>query len=93
MGPDRHRPLPDTRRVFAMQQRDDFKQQHVHKDAGMECTIVMSCLPDTKRPPIATPAGTLVLRVGRVREASDLAEVDGAVARRDVRRRGGDRRR
>ena len=70
---------PTRAAFFAMQQRDDFKQQHVHKDAGMECTIVMSCLPDTKQPPIATPADTLVLRVGRVRERGDLAEVDGAV--------------
>jgi len=70
---------PTRAAFFAMQQRDDFKQQHVHKDAGMECTIVMSCLPDAGRPPIPTPAGTLVLRVGRVRERGDLPEVDGAV--------------
>jgi len=70
---------PTRAAFFAMQQRDDFKQQHVHKDAGMECTIVMSCLPDTSRPSIATPAGALVLRVARVREGCDLAEVDGAV--------------
>lgn len=36
---------PSRRAFFAMQQRDDFKQKHVHKDAGMEFTIVMSCLP------------------------------------------------
>lgn len=70
---------PTRSAFFAMQQRDDFKQQHVHKDAGMECTIVMSCLPDTARPPIPMPAGTLVLRVARVRDGGDLAEVDGAV--------------
>jgi hypothetical protein len=29
-----------------MQQRDDFKDQHVHKEAGMEFTIVMACHPD-----------------------------------------------
>ncbi len=35
-----------TRKTFLeMQQRDDFKKQHVHKDAGMAFTIVMSCLP------------------------------------------------
>lgn len=36
---------PSRRAFFDMQQRDDFKKQHVHKDAGMDFTIVMSCLP------------------------------------------------
>jgi hypothetical protein len=36
---------PTRAAFFAMQQRDDFKSQHVHKEAGMEFTIVMSCLP------------------------------------------------
>lgn len=69
---------PTRAAFFAMQQRDDFKQQHVHKDAGMECTIVLSCLPNAKRPPIATPPCTLLLRVARMRESGPLPEVDGA---------------
>ena len=36
---------PSRRKFLEMQQREDFKKQHVHKDAGMEFTIVMSCLP------------------------------------------------
>lgn len=36
---------PSRRLFLEMQQRDDFKAKHVHKDAGMEFTIVMSCLP------------------------------------------------
>lgn len=37
-----------TRRAFMeMQRRGDFKQKHVHKEAGMQQTIVMSCLPLT----------------------------------------------
>ncbi len=36
---------PSRRKFFEMQQRDEFKKQHIHKDAGMEFTIVMSCLP------------------------------------------------
>ncbi len=36
---------PSRRLFMEMQQRDDFKKKHVHKDAGMEFTIVMSCLP------------------------------------------------
>jgi hypothetical protein len=38
---------PSRRAFMEMQRRDDFKRQHVHKDAGMEFTIVMSCLPVT----------------------------------------------
>ena len=35
-----------TRRSFIdMQQRKDFKEKHVHKEAGMKETIVMGCLP------------------------------------------------
>lgn len=36
---------PSRRKFFEMQQREDFKSKHVHKDAGMKFTIVMSCLP------------------------------------------------
>ena len=36
---------PSRKAFFEMQQREDFKKSHVHKDAGMEFTIVMSCLP------------------------------------------------
>jgi hypothetical protein len=68
-----------TRTAFLeMQQRDDFKQQHVHKDAGMEFTIVMSCLPDTAQPPVAAEDGTLVLRVARLVPGSHLASIEGA---------------
>ena len=55
---------PTRAAFFAMQQRDDFKRQHVHKEAGMEFTIVMSCLPasfDTSPP----GAGLLTLTVAR----------------------------
>ncbi len=67
-----------TRTAFLeMQQRDDFKKQHVHKDAGMEFTIVMSCLPDPAHPPVTAPQGTMVLRVARMRAGARLASVDG----------------
>lgn len=36
---------PGRRAFLEMQQREDFRTKHVHKDAGMEFTIVMSCLP------------------------------------------------
>ncbi len=47
---------PSRAAFFAMQQREDFKDQHVHKEAGMEFTIVMSCLPTDFQPSDARPA-------------------------------------
>lgn len=38
---------PSRAAFFEMQRRDDFKAKHVHKEAGMEFTIVMSCLPES----------------------------------------------
>jgi hypothetical protein len=55
---------PSRAAFFAMQQRDDFKAQHVHKEAGMEFTIVMSCLPRAHTDP-APADGALVLVVDR----------------------------
>jgi hypothetical protein len=56
---------PSRAAFFAMQQRDDFKDQHVHKEAGMEFTIVMSCLPDDVGPSDENSDATLVLSVER----------------------------
>lgn len=36
---------PTRASFFAMQERKDFKEAHVHKKAGMEFTIILSCLP------------------------------------------------
>ena len=36
---------PTRRSFIEMQSRPDFRRQHVHKDAGMERTIVIGCLP------------------------------------------------
>ena len=55
---------PSRAAFFAMQQRDDFKAQHVHKEAGMEFTIVMACLP-IAHDAEATGDGSLVLVVER----------------------------
>ncbi len=69
---------PTRAAFFALQERDDFQRQHAHKDAGMEFTIVMSCLPDAARPPAAIPTGsTLVLRVARVGAGDDLPALEG----------------
>ena len=65
---------PTRAAFFAMQQRDDFKDQHEHKEAGMEFTIVMSCLP-AGAPGDGASAGDLVLVVRRG-GASAAAPVD-----------------
>ena len=69
---------PSRAAFFAMQQRDDFKAKHVHKEAGMQQTIVMSCIPARVGPTV--DAGPLVLTVeaGAVQEAGD--DEPGALA-------------
>ncbi len=76
-----------TRRAFIeMQSRKDFQDKHVHKDAGMEATIVMVCHPvpsptmpeglievdwsDVAHPPTADDGSVVVLHVIRFAEAS-----------------------
>jgi hypothetical protein len=61
---------PSRAAFFAMQQRDDFKAQHVHKEAGMAFTIVMSCLPRA-HDAAAPTEGSLVLVVDRGGEDPD----------------------
>lgn len=62
---------PNRSSFFAMQERDDFKRQYVHKKAGMETTIVMGCVPSASATatatarPTADGGGDLVLRVRR----------------------------
>ena len=53
---------PTRAAFFAMQQRDDFKDQHVHKEAGMAFTIVMACHPEAHDVDAGTD-GALVLTV------------------------------
>jgi hypothetical protein len=65
---------PSRAAFFAMQRRDDFKQQHVHKEAGMAATIVMACIPTS--PTSLDATGTLVLTVepAPARPAASIAE-------------------
>lgn len=69
---------PSRAAFFAMQQRDDFKAQHVHKEAGMAFTIVMACLPVVHDG--GAPAdGSLVLLVERGAGREDAAPVGTTV--------------
>ena len=54
---------PSRASFFAMQDRDDFQKQCVHKKAGMETTIVMGCVPLSTAEPAAAGRGPLVMRV------------------------------
>ncbi len=59
---------PTRLAFFEMQERDDFKKKYVHKEAGMEFSIVMGCLPVLPLPgpgPTET-SGPLVMRVRRL---------------------------
>ena len=56
---------PSRASFFAMQERDDFKRQCVHKKAGMETTIVMGCVPLSVADRDDAGSGPLVMRVRR----------------------------
>ena len=60
---------PSRAAFMAMQQREDFKKQHVHKDAGMEFTIVMSCLPVWHSDEQPSVDGSYLMRVSRFADA------------------------
>ncbi len=65
---------PSRAAFFAMQQREDFRELHAHKDAGMEFTIVMSCLPSQGTPAdqrgAAEQDGELVVTVQRLQASA-----------------------
>ena len=61
---------PSRASFFAMQNRDDFKKQYVHKKAGMESTIIMGCVPLSVADPALAGSGPLVMRVRRFVEGS-----------------------
>jgi hypothetical protein len=55
---------PTRASFFAMQQREDFQELHVHKEAGMEFTILIAAEPPEEVGPRGGE-GVLVLRVRR----------------------------
>jgi len=67
---------PSRRSFLEMQERDDFKRQHVHKSAGMAFTIVMACTPRTGVAPTVVD-GPLVMRV--VPEGAALDDTSSAM--------------
>jgi hypothetical protein len=67
---------PTRASFFAMQERKDFKEAHVHKKAGMDFTIILSCLPNTHDEAASTD-GDLVLLIDKGTE-DVFASVAGA---------------
>ncbi len=61
---------PSRASFFAMQNRDDFQKQYVHKEAGMETTIVMGCVPVSAGDPGDAGSGPVVMRVRRFAEGA-----------------------
>ena len=69
---------PSRASFFAMQARSDFQKQYVHKEAGMETTIIMGCVPEWVAEPAAAGSGPLVMRVRRYAPgATPAADPDG----------------
>jgi hypothetical protein len=76
---------PTRRSFIEMQSRPDFQEKHVHKDAGMEQTIVMGCLPietprlpadepawdDVPHPPTVDDPSVVVIHVLKFKQAQD----------------------
>jgi hypothetical protein len=78
---------PSRASFFAMQDREDFQKQYVHKEAGMETTIVMGCVPVSAAEPDEVCSDPLVMRVRRFAEGQAPGpDPDGVtpVARFDV---------
>ncbi len=67
---------PTRASFFAMQERKDFKEAHVHKKAGMDFTIILACLPTTHDEAASTD-GDLVLLIDKGTEDA-FASVNGA---------------
>lgn len=56
---------PTRAAFFAMQERKDFKEAHVHKKAGMDFTIILACLPVSHDESASSADGDLVLLIDR----------------------------
>jgi len=67
---------PTRAAFFAMQERKDFQEAHVHKKAGMDFTIILACLPNTYDGSASTD-GDLVLLIDKGTDDA-FAAIDGA---------------
>lgn len=66
---------PSRSAFMAMQERDDFKAQHEHQEAGMEFTLILSCTPELHE--VSTQSsGGLALLISAVRSIRSLISAD-----------------
>jgi hypothetical protein len=80
---------PTGRSFIEMQLRKDFQAQHVHKEAGMERTIVLGCSPRDDDSGAYDVDGTIVgdgrawdaVRIERVADRAVRVEVTGGAGR------------
>ncbi len=54
---------PTRRSFIEMQSRRDFQEKHVHKEAGMDHTIVVGTMPESTMPPNASSDGLVLLEL------------------------------
>lgn len=64
---------PSRRSFFEMQNRKDFQKQYVHKEAGMETTIIMGCTPLSTGVAPTSKRTPVVMRVRRFHEGEVAA--------------------
>jgi hypothetical protein len=72
---------------LAMQRRSDFKEKHVHKDAGMEQTIVLSCTPlpvASVSLPVPDEHAPVLLRVANLPTGMAFEDTPGAAIEADL---------
>jgi len=78
--PDFHRVAivryPTRRSFLHMQDLDEFRELHVHKDAGMEFTIIAAAEPP-EQVASGDPRGQLVLRLRRLAPGAEPLDPDG----------------
>ncbi len=71
---------PTRSAFFTMQERDDYKEKFVHKEAGMEFTLIMGCVPEPgtiDSAPASAGEGDLVVRLRRFEDGPPDREEDG----------------
>jgi len=70
---------PTRRSFLRMQELDEFRELHVHKDAGMEFTIIAAAAPPA-RVSSGDPRGRLVVRLRRLHPGAEPAPAPEGVS-------------
>ncbi|MBT95169.1 MAG: hypothetical protein CL431_04280 [Acidimicrobiaceae bacterium] len=85
---------PTRKSFIEMQERKDFQDKHVHKEAGMEETIIMGCLPmnfpnpqsplpdwgKVQHPPTSEDGPIIALHVVKFNDRAELGETPEQMA-------------